>query len=228
MYQTQYTNHTHTRKPAKPQQAHPRLDPSPLILGLQHLLQHPTLALIIFHPLLTRLQLAQQPPNPRRQLARLPRQAGQQIQLGLKLIDTGRLDLDELARDGEVETRLEDVVVRQQAEGSLVDGFAGPDGVRAAVAGDDGDEFGLLESLQRGFAAGLVDVGEEDLVVAQDVGGGEGFDQEPGLLGTPFALALVDVEDVHFEDLGGALFDDLPDGFCGGSLSVVLFRESIG
>jgi len=113
--------------------------------------------------------------------------------------------------------------LRQQAEGGLVDGLAGPDGVRAAVAGDDGDEFGLLEGLQRGFAAGFVHVGEEELVVAEEVGGGEVFDEEPGLLGAPFALGAVDVEDVHFEDFRGALFDDLADGFCGVVVSVVLF-----
>lgn len=109
------------------------------------------------------------------------------------------------------------MVRRQQLERGGVDRFAGLDAVGPAVGGDDGDEFGLLERLQRGFAAGggrggFVGVGEEGLVVAEGGGGGEGFDEQPGLGGGPGAGGG-DVEDVHFEDLGRGLFDYFFDGF---------------
>lgn len=88
--------------------------------------------------------------------------------------------------------------------------------MRSAVCGDDGDEFGLFEGLENGFAVGLEGVGEEDFVVADLGGGGEGFDEFPGLGGGPGAPGgAVDVEDVHFEDFGGGLLDYFLDCFYG-------------
>ena len=102
----------------------------------------------------------------------------------------------------------------QLAERGRVDGFARFDAGGAAVGGDDGDHFGLFEGLEGGFAVGFEDVGEEEFVVAEGVGEGEEFDEEPGLLARP--LAWVGVEDVHFEDLGGGLICYFADGFCCG------------
>ena len=100
--------------------------------------------------------------------------------------------------------------------------------MRTTVRGDDGDEFGLLEGLQRllaagGRGAGFERVGEEELVVAKGVGGGKRFDEEPGLSGRPGAGGG-DVKDVHFEDFRGALFDDLFYGFCSTVLAGFLIR----
>lgn len=95
--------------------------------------------------------------------------------------------------------------------------------------GEDGDEFGLLEGAEGGFGVGVgggvcfEGVGEEEFVVAEGAVGGEGADEEPGLLRGPGVAgggggggggAVVEVEDIHFEDLRGGLVDYFVDGFC--------------
>lgn len=76
----------------------------------------------------------------------------------------------------------------------------------------------MFEGLQGGFAVGFEDVGEEELVVAEGVGSGEGFDEEPGLRRGPVAGG--GVEDVHFENFGGGLGGHFEDGFCGVGLDM--------
>lgn len=73
--------------------------------------------------------------------------------------------------------------------------------MRTAVAAEDGDEFCLLESLKDRLSARFVGVAEKELVVPEGGVGGEGLDENPGLLWRPFSGGAVDVEDVHFQDL---------------------------
>ena len=104
------------------------------------------------------------------------------------------------------------MIPSQVLKGSGVHRLARLDGVRSAVDGDDGDEFCLLEGLERGVVAGFEEVGKEDGVVADGVGGREGFDEMPSLGGGPGARGVV--EEVHFEDLGGGLLNYFLDSFC--------------
>ena len=89
------------------------------------------------------------------------------------------------------------MVFRELSERRLIDRFSRADAMRAAVFRNDGYEFGLFEGVEGGFAvvAGFEGVGEEELIVAEGGGGGEGFDEEPGLFGGPVAGGTVDVED---------------------------------
>lgn len=106
------------------------------------------------------------------------------------------------------------MVVGKAFEGGGEDRAAGFDAAGSTVGRYDGDEFGLFEGLESGFAvAGFESVGEEELVVSDAGIVGEGFDDEPGLFGRPAPITPVGVKDVHFEDFGGGLFDNFMNGF---------------
>lgn len=167
------------------------------ILLLQHLLQPPTLPLIPLNLPMPRIQLIKQILRPAPDLTRRPRQLPQQIQLSLTFLNPHRLNLNQRRQNRQIQPGPQHPIFRKLAKRRRIDGFAGLDGRGTAVGGDDGDHFGLFEGLEGGFAGGgFEDVGEEELVVAEGVGVGEGFDEEPGLLGGPLAGAAV--EEVHF------------------------------